>query len=64
MTLGGIIEADRRMRLHEMVVRQRKRMARYNAHREQTARQLRDLELEEEEWEKSEAARRKQAQES
>jgi hypothetical protein len=64
MTLGAVIEGDRRMRLHEMAVRQSKRMAKYNAHRDETARQLRDLEAEEAEWERSEAAKRKLAQDS
>jgi hypothetical protein len=52
MTLGGIIEADRRMRAHEVVVRHQKRTAKADAERERVRAQLRQLEAEEAEWEK------------
>jgi hypothetical protein len=47
------------MRAHELVVRHRRRALKANANRERIYAELRQLEKEEDEWERQEKARRK-----
>jgi hypothetical protein len=61
MTLGGVIEADRRMRAHEVVVRQRWRVAKVEGDRQRVRNQLRQLEAEEADWEKKQLERTKKS---
>jgi hypothetical protein len=59
MTLGGIIEADRRMRAFELVVRHQKRVTKANMDRQRMYAQLRELEEEEAAWEREEEQRKR-----
>jgi hypothetical protein len=59
MTLGGIIEADRRMRTFELQVRHQKRVIKANANRARMYAQLKELEEEEAAWEREEEQRKR-----